>query len=68
MSEGGREGGREGGSVCLCACVCVSERGEGDRVRKTHLVKTAAPFSPKCSRAGCCNNRASRKFCELVSE
>ena len=62
-------------SVFVCMCVCERETGggwigkrEGDRVRKTHLVKTAAPFSPKCSRAGCCNNRASRKFCESVSE
>ena len=28
-----------------------------------HLVNTAAPFSPRCRRAGCWSRRASRKFC-----
>lgn len=31
--------------------------------QRPHLVNTAAPFSPRCNRAGFWSNRASRKFC-----
>ena len=61
MNLRGREGGerREGGREEISRQISSLEHSGR---RRSHLVKTAAPFSPRWSRAGCCKRRASRKF------
>ena len=54
----GERGGEGGERDCVCGvCQQVAD-----------LVKTAAPFSPRWSRAGCCSSSASRKFYRHTSE
>ena len=57
--EGERE--RDRSLTCNVQYVCFSK---SNKEGEPHLVKTAAPFSPRWSSAGCCNSSASRKFCK----